>query len=466
MNEVLFKNASQEIKELTNLIQNAIKGTHFEGKVYYVGGCVRDMILRLPIKDIDIVVELPNGGMQFAEFMCVKENCRVNGSNPVMFETYGTAKFNLRSHESLKDIDIECVHARKEQYHKLSNKPSTSYGTIEEDAKRRDLTINSIYYNVSTENIRDYNNGIDDLVNMVIKTPSDPNVIFEDDPLRILRTIRFSCRFGWGIEKETWLGMIKNAHRLSIVSQERITDELSKILLCEKPSIGLRKMYYCGVLKKVLPDIYDTTEVLECKSPLVTVFGHTMNVLDNVQPCINNRLAALFHDIGQIIGSKTPRIDDFSASVTEEILRDMKYSNAVVNSVATAIRYHRMFSIYADDAIIPDKKIRKFINLVGDDLVSTVDLMQANNIHCTNNKKKKQVYNLLDRIENLKDAESAAKVKLPINGHDIMREFNLRGGAVIGKLLDYVRDTYFDNPSITREEALKIVENKIKELLA
>lgn len=466
MNEILFKNADEKIKKLVKLIQESIKGTAFENHVFLVGGCVRDLLLKIPCKDVDICVDIKNGGMLFANYMAMKHQCYVAGTNPVVFETYGTAKFQLYKNEELKDIEIECVQTRKEQYHKESRNPDTVYGTIQEDAKRRDLTINSLYYNISTEKVHDYNNGLDDLVNQVIKTPTDPDITFNDDPLRILRVIRFSTRFGWGIEKNTWLGMVKNAHRIKIISQERISDEISKILLCEKPSIGIRKMYYCGILHRVMPDIYDTTYAFESKNPMVSTFDHTMNVVDTVQPYLENRLAALFHDVGRIITGRRRDVnpDKFSAEVAADDLKTMKFPNYVIKTVETAIKFHRGFAVYADGVLPPDKKIRKFINLTGEDLGATVDLMNANNLHCTYDKKKRQVLDILNRIEEMEDAEKAANVKLPINGNDIMKEFKIKGGPNIGILLEAVKDAYFENPNMTKDEAFEIVENKLKSL--
>ena len=466
MNEILFKNADEKIKKLVKLIQESIKGTAFENHVFLVGGCVRDLLLKIPCKDVDICVDIKNGGMLFANYMAMKHQCYVVGTNPVVFETYGTAKFQLYKNEELKDIEIECVQTRKEQYHKESRNPDTVYGTIQEDDKRRDLTINSLYYNISTEKVHDYNNGLDDLVNQVIKTPTDPDITFNDDPLRILRVIRFSTRFGWGIEKNTWLGMVKNAHRIKIISQERISDEISKILLCEKPSIGIRKMYYCGILHRVMPDIYDTTYAFESKNPMVSTFDHTMNVVDTVQPYLENRLAALFHDVGRIITDRRKGVnpDKFSAEVAADDLKAMKFPNYVIKTVETAIKFHRGFSVYADGVLPPDKKIRKFINLTGEDLGATVDLMNANNLHCTYGKKKRQVLDILNRIEEMEDAEKAANVKLPISGNDIIREFKIKPSPTIGILLEAVKDAYFENPNMTKDEAFEIVENKLKSL--
>ena len=457
----------EKIKKLLKFIQDSIKGTHFEGKVYVVGGLIRDSLLGLPLKtaDVDICVEMKNGGILFATYMAMKHRCYIEGTNPVIFDNYGTAKFELYKEEDFKNIEIECVQTRKEQYHKESRNPDVAYGTIEEDAKRRDLTINALYYNITTEKLHDYNNSLDDLRNGVIRTPSDPDIVFGDDPLRQLRVIRFSTRFGWDIEKNTWLGIIKNAPRISVVSQERITDEISKILLCEKPSMGIRKLYYCGLLHRVMPDIYDMTYAYESKNPMVTTFDHTMKVLDYVQPYLENRLAALFHDVGRIVTEKRKDInqDKFSAEVAESDLRSMKFPNYIIKGVEKAILYHRYFNVYVDGVLPPDKKIRKFLNLVGDDISPTVDLMNANNIHRTYDKKKRQVLDILNRIEELEDIDKATNVKLPINGADIMKEFKLKPSPLIGMLLEAVKEEYFENPNITKDEAFEIVEKKLVE---
>lgn len=461
----IFKD--EKIKKLLNLIKETIKLTHFENHVYVVGGSVRDSILGLPIKDLDLVIDIPNGGILFSTYMAMKHQCFVATTNPVIFENYGTAKFQLYKYDEFKDIEIECVQTRKEQYHKESRNPSTAFGTIEEDAKRRDLTINALYYNISQDKLYDFNGtGYYDLCAKIIRTPTDPDITFSDDPLRIIRVIRFSTRLGWGIDKDTWLGIIKNISRLEIVSKERISDEISKILLCKKPSEGMRKMYYSGVLNKVLPDIYDTNLSYESRNPMVTTFEHTMNVLDETQPFIESRLAALFHDVGKVVTDKmrTVNPDQFSAEIAAADLKLMKFPNHIIKSVETAIKYHRFFKIYQDGVVPPDRKIRKFINLCGEEIGTVVDVMNANNQHTTYDKKKRQVLDLLNRIEELEDIEKMANIKLPIDGKDIMLEFRLKAGPKIGMLLNEVKEAYFENPNITKDECFDIVNKKLKSL--
>lgn len=466
MNEILFKNADEKVIHIVNKLQEQIKRTHFENHVYLVGGCVRDLILNQPVKDIDIVVDLKNGGLTLANYLACKNKCWKMGSNPVVFETYGTAKLQLLTDEICKDFELEFVQTRKEQYHMGSRNPDTVFGTLEEDAKRRDLTINSLYYNISTEKLIDYNCGLQDLQNQIIRTPSDPLTIFTDDPLRMLRCIRFSSRYGWGIEKNTWLGILESAKRIGILSKERIADELSKIITSPNAAVGIRKLYYSGLLYRIMPDVYDMTKAYECRSKNISTFDHTLEVLEETQPILEHRLAALFHDVGRIVTDhdRTINPDKFSAEVAASDLKELKFSNQIIKSVETAIMNHRYFKIYADGVTPNDKKIRKFINICGDDIAITLDLMNANNVHQAVDRKVKQVYDVITRMEELEETEKMMNVKLPIDGNSLIKEFKLKGGPWIGHVLAEVKEAYFENPNITKDECFEIAEKVLHKI--
>jgi poly(A) polymerase len=468
MNEILFKKADEKVIAVTKKLESLLKNTMFEDKVYYVGGCVRDLILGKPVKDIDIVVEMKNGGIMLANWLAVKDGSWVLDKNPVIFETYGTAKFEFRKDPDCAGIELECVQTRKEQYHKESRNPDTVFGTIQEDAKRRDLTINAMYYNITKGEICDFNGtGFNDLAHHIIRTPCDPDITFSDDPLRILRVIRFAARLGWGISKDTWFGMLKNAHRIDIISQERITDEVSKIICTDHPSEGVRRLLNCGILHRIMPDIYDMQFSYESKNPMVTTFDHTMKVLDTmVDANIEHRLAALFHDVGKAMaeGDRTVSPNQFSADIAMADLRKMKYSNDVVNAVSCAIRHHEWFSTYTEGFLPPDKKIRKLMNSCGANLAVTLDLMNANNQCRTYNKKKTQVLQVMRRIEELDEMEAMTNVKLPIDGNEIMKELGIKGGPQIGVILNEIREEYFENPEITKEECLGIARKVVASL--
>ena len=453
----------ERVKKIIEKIKNAIKLTAFNGNVYLTGGVIRDSILNIPIKDVDVVVTIPDGGIVLANLLAAREKCYLLNRNPVVFPSYGTAKLCFFKDEELKDIDIEFVETRKCAYD--FNKDCN--GTLEEDSKRRDLSINALYWNINDGKLYDYNCGVDDLVSQTLRCPN-PEAMYVEDPIKMLRTIRFSSQLGWGIEKNTWLAMIHNSKRIKDVATEKITIELSKILTSPNASMGIRKMMYCGLLHRILPDIYDLTTVYESRNPMVTAFDHTMKVLDTVQPLIESRLAALYHDVGSVITESKERTqsrDMFSAEVAMDEIKNLRFSNNIAEAVGKAIRYHRVFNIYADGITPPDKKIRKFLSLVGEHIGTTMDLMNANNLHCTYGKKKRQALDILNRIEELDKEEETKNVKLPINGIDVIKCLGLkRGTPVVGVLLEKVKDTFFENPNITKEECLEIIKKEAKAL--
>lgn len=450
----------KRVLKIIDKIKNAVKHTQLEDHVFITGGVIRNSLLNLPIHDLDIVIDKEDGALVVANLLAAREKCYVLNTNPVIFPTYGTVKVCLFKDEELKDINIEFVDSRKTQY----VVGSKCFGTIEEDSKLRDLTINSLYYNIHDGKLYDYVGAVDDLTTQTLRTVS-PDLTYVWNPIKMLRAIRFSAELGWGIEKNTWLSIIRHSHLIKKAPQELISSEISKILVSPNASIAIRKMMYCGLLHRVMPDIYDLTNGYESRNPMVTAFDHTMKVLDMVQPMIENRLAALFHDVGSVVTdgyNRSMSKDMFSAWVASTDLKDMKFSNAIIDAVETAIRYHRVFGNYAEGVLPPDKKIRKFVSLVGEHIGTTVDLMNANNTHCTYGKKKTQALLILNRLEKLDEEEETKNVKLPVDGHDLI-ELGLRG-KTIGKMLNIVKDAYFENPQITKEECLEIIKKEIKVL--
>ena len=224
-----------------------IAGTEWEGHVYTVGGCVRDELMGSEIKDIDLCVSLPSGGIRFAEWL------RNNGhamKGVTVYPNYGTAMLHLKA---FPDVELEFVQTRKEKYidHSCRN-PETAFGSIDDDCMRRDLTINALYCNVSTGEIVDITGkGVDDIKNHVIRTPAAPDLTYDDDPLRILRCIRFASRYGWEIESETFDGMVRNVQRLAIITKERVKDELDKMLTCKHPVMAMELLRKTGAMHYV-----------------------------------------------------------------------------------------------------------------------------------------------------------------------------------------------------------------------
>ena len=460
----IFKD--KKIKKIIEKIKKAIELTKFQGKVYATGGCIRDSIMGLPIKDVDLVVESPNGALLVAYLLTAKENCYNKKNNPISYGNSHTVMIRFTNDEELKNIKIELTQTMKKHCSKYG-KVEDCFGTVEEDSKLRDLTINAFYYDISNGILHDYNNGVNDLKTMTLRTPHNPSQLFAQDPIKMLRIIKMSSELGWGIEKNTWFGIVYNHHLINEVPQEKIGELLSQILVSQNASGGLVKMYYCGLLKEILPDIYDLNSVYESPNLTMTTFDHTLKMVDTVQPFIVNRLAALFHDIGNVINSKYQRVstqDAFSADVTMSILYDMKFPHDVICSVGKAIRYHRAFDSCSDNKVPSDKKIRKFVNNCGDDLAVTVDLMSANNL-CGVENKPQLVLNVLKRIEELNAVEEANTIKLPIDGNTLMKELGIKGGPVIGNLLSAIKDAYLENPKITQKECIKIAKKQLIKLV-
>ena len=468
MNELLKIN-DHKYEVLIEKIKKLIKGSIFEGKVYIVGGFVRDAILGSPIKDVDIVVEAPDGGIGFATWLAYNTNCFVNTKNPCVFPTYGTAKVQITSDPEVADIELECVQTRKEKYNKDSRNPETAYGSIEEDAMRRDLTINALYYNISTDEICDFTKrGLDDIKNHVIRTTGEANMIFEDDPLRILRVVRFSTRLGWPIEKNTWVGMILNSKRINILTQERVTDELNKMLLSDNPAGALDKLDKCNVLHRVLPSLSMSKHVYQDLNPKRTLYEHILQTVDKTPKVLETRLAALFHDIGKLKTYEKSFMyhSQIGADMAEEVMKAMKYSNAIITTVKKAIENHEEFSSYFGGVTPRPAVLRKFVvKFDGNDkdLEVALDLIHANNISQMYGKKIKFVPEVKKKIAELdKRNESGKNLVIPINGKDIMAEFNLKPGPTLGLIMDKVKSKVIEDPYVTKEDLFKYVEAYLK----
>ena len=233
--------------EIKCYIRRIIKDTEFENNVFAVGGCCRDILLNMPIKDMDLVVSLENGGIKFAEWL---EKSGYTHGTIVTYPRYGTAMFRLKE---FPDEELEVVQTRTEVYTENSRKPDTAYGSLKQDCMRRDLTINAIYDDISNDKMLDIcGTSFDDIKNKIIRTPCDPDQTYIDDPLRILRCVRFANRFKWEIEANTAISMVKNINRLSVISKERIQDEFLKII--KDDPCGFIMLVNCQAYKYIFPN--------------------------------------------------------------------------------------------------------------------------------------------------------------------------------------------------------------------
>jgi putative nucleotidyltransferase with HDIG domain len=296
-------------------------------------------------------------------------------------------------------------------------------------------------------------------------------MIFDDDPLRILRVVRFSTRLGWPIEKNTWLGMITNSKRIGMLTQERVTDELNKMLTSDTPSQAIIKLDRCNVLGKVLPSLSISKHVLQDLRPNRSLYEHTLEVLDKSPKRLETRLAALFHDVGKIKTYERNFLfhQSIGADMAEEILKAMRYSNAIITKVKLAIEHHEDFSSYMGSSIPRPAVIRKFVsNFNGDDdaLNIALDLIHANNISQMYGKKIKLVPGIRGKIKELdKKNESGKKIVVPIDGNDIMKEFKLKPSPILGTIMTKLKQKVIEDPSLTKESALKFVEEYLAKVV-
>lgn len=458
-----------------------VKGTEFEGKVFLAGGAVRDEIMGKPIKDIDIVVSMPDGGIKFAEWITKKTGTYKPEANPVIFQRFGTAKFNFRGVKSgdvdLSNVDVEVVMTRGEKYKKGSRKPEVVYADLEDDAFRRDLTVNSLFKDIVTGKIYDLTGkGLQDIKDGVVRTPTDPNQTFKDDPLRMLRAVRFAVKYNWKMPIYMVKALKQNADMLKNISAERIKDELNKILMTDRPDAGLNILVKSGLNKYVVPELDLCVGVKQNEYHKHDVYEHILEVVKNTPPDLIARLASLFHDIGK---PETKSVDkdgkvhfygheDVGAKMAGEIMKRLKYTNDETASVQIIVSHHMELKSTGKDAEkASDKQLRKFIARLGSDIVPALKTMHADNIsHKDTASMPNQIPNIAKKIEHLKaTTDNAEKPKLPINGHDIIHTLGIKPGPELKDLLSAVLDAWYKNPNISKEEALRIVKNEYNKTL-
>lgn len=418
---------------------------------FVIGGFVRDLILKRESNDIDVVVL--GSGIEMATEL---KNTLGKGAYLSVFKNFGTAQVKY------KDIEIEFVGARKESYRSDSRKPIVENGTLEDDQNRRDFTINAMAICLNKDRfgeLVDPFNGVQDIELKIIRTPLEPNITFSDDPLRMLRCIRFATRFRFSIEQYTFEALGANKERLSIISQERITEELNKILLTEKPSIGFKLLDQCGILDIVLPEVsaLKGIETINGKAHK-DVFLHTLQVLDSLAAKSDNlwlRWAALLHDIGKpttkkfdekigwtfynhnYIGEKI--VGRMFKRLKLPLSEDLKYVQKIVNL------HMRPIALVEDE--ITDSAVRRLLFEAGDDIDDLMMLCEADITSKNEEKVKRYTQNLMLVRQKLKDIEEKDHVRNfqpPISGEEIMQIFGLAPCAKVGEIKSAIKNAILD----------------------
>lgn len=451
------------------LVQQESKKLRFT--TYVVGGYVRDIFLDRDSKDVDFVTV--GSGIALANAVAKQ----MNGVKLSVFKNFGTA--NIRS----KDWEFEFVGARKESYDSKSRKPKVEDGTFLDDISRRDFTINALAISLNEENygeLIDTFGGIKDLNAGIIRTPLDPKITFSDDPLRMMRAVRFATQLKFRIEKETLSGLKSEHQRLDIISQERITDELQKIIASDKPSIGFRLLFDTKLLHQFFPELVKLqgVEIREGKGHKDN-FYHTLQVLDQTCEKTNDiwvRWAAILHDIAK---PPTKRFvpgegwtfhghEDKGSRMVKPIFKRMRLSlGEPMRRVINLVRLHlRPIALTKEN--ISDSAIRRLIFDAGDDLDDLMKLCKSDITTKNKDKEKRFQANLRMVEENIARVEERDRIKNwqpPIGGHEIMQIFNIKAGREIGIIKNALKDAILDGV-ITNDydEAYKFVIEKGKSI--
>ena len=442
-------------------------------ETYVVGGFVRDYLLnRGQKKDIDFVT-VGNGILLAKEL----SNKLGNTSQVSVFKRFGTAMFKYQQTE------LEFVGARKESYSEDSRKPHVEDGTLEDDQKRRDFTINTLAISMNKATfgeLIDPFNGVEDLNNKIIKTPLEPNVTYSDDPLRMMRAIRFAAQLDFEIEKESFQSIIDNAERINIVSFERVMDEFQKIMMTDKPSVGLLLLEQSGLLQYILPELIALKGIEEVEGQKhKDNFYHTLEVVDNISENTDNvwlRWAALLHDIGKAV---TKRFDkkvgwtfhshEFVGSkMTVKLFRRLKLplGNQMKYVQKLVMMSSRPIAVVTDDAT--DSALRRLLFDAGEDFDDLITLCKAD-ITTKNEKKQrrfKQNFEVVEqKIKDVEERDHLRNFQPPISGEQIMELFDIKPGKEIGILKNAIKEAILEGEVENNyNSALEFVINRGKDL--
>lgn len=426
-----------EIKnKIIKAISKSIKGTEYENKVFVVGGFVRDLIMGKDPKDIDLLIDgdiNAGAGITFAEWFCKKENIFKKDSNPLVYGLYGTAMFQFMGEK------IECVAPRSEKYQNDSRKPVVSSCTLEDDCFRRDFTINSLFINISNNELVDYSkNGLNDIKNKVIRSTSNPDVIFNDDSLRILRMVRFASKLGFEIEDETLKGAIRHVDRLEIISKERIQDEFSKMITSDNPEFAIRLLFEIGAYKYVFDNLMFESDSKYLAKSIPAAFERLKMQKDAEHNNLEINLAIVYAHLPNVVNR----------------MKYLKFSNDVIKKVCFYLELFDMihFTKFTPASIRKVQYLAKSYDNLFNACTIFVSVMKGEK----DSERVEKIINMTKKM--IEKGQAMFGYKLPVDGNDVMKILNINPSEKVKRYLNLLMDMAYANPFITKKECETILK--------
>ncbi len=443
-------------------------------KAWVIGGYIRDCLLERdhPEKDIDIVVA--GDGIDIARKAAKRFGSSIKVS---VFKNFGTAMFRYNNY------DMEFVGTRKESYHRHSRKPVVEPGTLEDDQKRRDFTINTLAISINKVTFGEFLdpfNGTEDLKNKIIRTPLDPDITFSDDPLRMMRAVRFATQLNFSIEEKTFSSISLNAGRINIVSQERVIEEMNKILMCIHPSRGFILLEKSGLLKHIFPEL-DNLKGIDQKDGRAHKdnFLHSLKVLDNISRKSDNpwlRWAALLHDIGKPVTKKYVPESGWSfhghefigSKMIPDIFRRLKLPlNDKMKYVRKMVDLH-LRPIALSQEIVTDSAVRRLLFEAGNDIDDLMLLCEADITSRNEATKVRHLENfklVRNKLREIEEKDAIRNFQPPVDGSEIIKTFGIKPGKEVGIIKNAIREAILDGVIPNEHKAArKLMLEKGKEL--